>query len=138
MPTDASYSDVLEHQDPVNRCMGRAGPSTPFRQLQHPVNARPADAERLAMQPYPGAHLAWGRAPGRATVRVAVTDACRSVSGLEAPWIEARMRVLTRWRTNSRYREVLAYITCISGNGQWAPVAERRLHSRLKAKRSAP
>src|SRR5258708_13217121 len=103
MPTDASYSDVLEHQDPVNRCMGRAGPSTPFRQLQHPVNARPADAERLAMQPYPGAHLAWGRAPGRATVRVAVTDACRSVSGFEAPWIEPPNPRFPPPRTNSPF-----------------------------------
>jgi hypothetical protein len=57
---------------------------------------------------------------------------------LRALWIEARMRVLTLRRTNFRYRQVLAYNICIIGNGQWAPVAERRLRSRLKAKRSAP
>src|SRR5258708_35809364 len=100
MPTDASYSDVLEHQDPVNRCMGRAGPSTPFRRLQHPDNARPTDAERLAMQPYPGAHLAWRRGPALATVRVPVTDACRGVSGLGAAWAEAPMFRFTGGRVS--------------------------------------
>jgi hypothetical protein len=60
VPTDTSYSDVMEHQDPVNQCKGRASPLTgPFRQLHHPINARPADAERLGDGSRAAATAAW-------------------------------------------------------------------------------
>jgi hypothetical protein len=45
----------MEHQDPVNRCMGRANPTAgPFRQLQHPIAILMPSALAMAAVPQHG------------------------------------------------------------------------------------